>query len=167
MTAPVIELRDVPGKLLPERQRRRVLQVRAADLDDGGEGIGLLRERGAQRRERREQTMDDAVDGRDIHGGGEDVVRRLAAIDVVVRMHAARSVVRSATRAAHQLARAVRDDFVDVHVGLRARPRLPDQQRELVRVPAGEDLVGGRDDRVALVRAQRAEPAIDHGPTRA
>ena len=30
----MIELRDPAGDLLPERERRRVLQVRAADLDD-------------------------------------------------------------------------------------------------------------------------------------
>ena len=33
----VVELRDVAGELLAERERRRVLQVRAADLDDVGE----------------------------------------------------------------------------------------------------------------------------------
>ena len=33
-----LQLRDVGGKLLAERQRRGVLQMRAADLDDAGEG---------------------------------------------------------------------------------------------------------------------------------
>jgi hypothetical protein len=41
----VIELRDVAGELLPERQRRRVLQMRAADLDDACEVARLGRER--------------------------------------------------------------------------------------------------------------------------
>ena len=35
--------------------------------------------------------------------------------------------------AAGQLDGAIRDDFVDVHVGLGARTGLPDPQRELVR----------------------------------
>ena len=39
----VRELRRVAGELLAERQRRRVLQVRAADLDDVGERRGLRR----------------------------------------------------------------------------------------------------------------------------
>ena len=39
------ELRGVAGELLAQRQRRRVLQVRAADLDDVGESGGLGRQR--------------------------------------------------------------------------------------------------------------------------
>ena len=37
----LLELIDVAGEFLPERKRRRVLQVRAADLDQLGEGIAL------------------------------------------------------------------------------------------------------------------------------
>src|SRR4030095_6840026 len=37
----MFELGHVAGELLPERQRRRVLQVSAADLDDGVEGRAL------------------------------------------------------------------------------------------------------------------------------
>ena len=47
----VVELGDPAGDLLAERQRRRVLQVGAADLDDVGELPGLLGERRAQRLE--------------------------------------------------------------------------------------------------------------------
>ena len=39
------ELRHVAREFLPERERRRVLQVRAADLDDRRERLGLRRER--------------------------------------------------------------------------------------------------------------------------
>jgi hypothetical protein len=39
----VAELRGVAAELLPEADGRRVLQVRAADLDDLVPGLGLLR----------------------------------------------------------------------------------------------------------------------------
>ncbi len=39
----LVKLRDVTGELLAERERRRVLQVRAADLDDVGERAALCR----------------------------------------------------------------------------------------------------------------------------
>ena len=39
----VVELRDPAGDLLAERERRRVLQVRAADLDDVRERLRLAR----------------------------------------------------------------------------------------------------------------------------
>ena len=39
----VVELRDVARELLAERQRRRVLQVGAADLDDVAKGLRLVR----------------------------------------------------------------------------------------------------------------------------
>ena len=44
----VVELRDVAGEFLAERQRHRVHQMRAADLDDVVELSGLARERVAQ-----------------------------------------------------------------------------------------------------------------------
>ncbi len=44
-----VELGDVAAELLAERERHRVLEVRAADLDDVGELLGLRRERVAQR----------------------------------------------------------------------------------------------------------------------
>src|SRR4051812_45215255 len=39
------QLRDVTGELLTQRQRRRVLQVGAADLDDVFEGLRFLLQR--------------------------------------------------------------------------------------------------------------------------
>lgn len=103
--------------------------------------------------------VDDRTRGGDVHRGREHVVRRLAAIDVIVWMHGAAF----AALAAEQLARAVRDHLVEVHVGLRARTRLPDGEREFVGVTAGDDLVGGGDDRVRLVLREHAELEIDGG----
>ena len=45
---PVIELRHPAADLLPQGERRGVLQVRAADLDDALELLGLVRQRVAQ-----------------------------------------------------------------------------------------------------------------------
>ena len=42
---PDLHLRGVAGEFLAERQRRRILRVGAADLDDAGEFLGLLVER--------------------------------------------------------------------------------------------------------------------------
>ncbi len=53
------------------------MQVRAADLHDVGEGLALVRERVAQLRHAREQVSLDRLDGGDVHGRREGVVRRL------------------------------------------------------------------------------------------
>ena len=74
----VVELRDVAGELLAQRQRRRVLQVGAADLDDVGKGRRLGRQRARSRRSAGSRCSPQAGDGGDAHGGGEDVVRGLA-----------------------------------------------------------------------------------------
>jgi len=66
--------------------------------------------------------------------------------------------------AAGQLDGAVRDDFVDVHVGLRAAARLPDVvERELVGVLPGDDLVGRLDQQRRLVRRELAQLLVDPG----
>ena len=79
-----VELRDVAAELLAERERHRVLQVRAADLDDVGELLGLRRERVAQARHRRDQLVHDLLGRGDVHRGRERVVRRLRHVHVVV-----------------------------------------------------------------------------------
>ena len=53
---------DLPGigaELLAERQRRRVLEVGPADLDDIGEGFRLGLERRAEAAQRRQQPLLD------------------------------------------------------------------------------------------------------------
>jgi hypothetical protein len=49
MTLRMRELRDVARELLPQRQRRRVLQVRTSDLDDVRKFLGFLRKGRSQR----------------------------------------------------------------------------------------------------------------------
>ena len=140
----VVDLGDPGGDLLAERDRRRVLQVRAANLDDVGELLGLRVERVAKDLDVRQQVVLEDLDGGDVHGGRERVVRRLAAVDMVVRVH--RHL--RAHLAAGLLDRAVRDDLVDVHVRLRARTGLPDDEREVIIELAGDDFVGSTDHHV-------------------
>ena len=54
--------------------------------------------------------------------------------------------------AAEDLARAVGEDLVDVHVRLRPAAGLPDDERELGVVRALEDFIGRLDDRLADLR---------------
>src|SRR5262249_49750657 len=74
----VRELRGVSGKLLPQRERRRVLQMRTPDLHDIGERRGLVGERHLKRHYRGKQRAFDRARGGNVHGGGKYVVRRLA-----------------------------------------------------------------------------------------
>jgi hypothetical protein len=87
------------------------------------------------------------------------VVGRLAAIYVVVRVHLARL----AALAAQQLARAVGDHLVEVHVGLRAGAGLPDRQRKFVRMLAFDDFVGGLHNGLRFALVEHAEAQIDLG----
>jgi hypothetical protein len=67
----------VGRELLAERHRHGVLQLGAADLEQIGELVGLLRERVAQVRHRLEQLLDREA-GRDADRGRVDVVGALA-----------------------------------------------------------------------------------------
>ena len=97
---------------------------------------------------------------REAHRGRDHVVRRLRHVDVVVRMD--EGVV--ALLPAHQLAGPVRDHLVHVHVKRRARARLVRVDHELVVVLPGQDLLGGRHDRVCLLAIENAELGV--GPRR-
>ena len=65
--------------------------------------------------------------------------------------------------AARQFNGAVGDDFVDVHVGLRAAAGLPDAQRKLVVEFAGDDFVGCLHDEFGFFRGKLAEILIHQG----
>ncbi len=91
--------------------------------------------------------------GGNMHRGWKHVIRRLPAIHVVVRMHLARFTA----LAPHQFARPVRDHLVEVHVGLRAGARLPHGKREFIGMFAGQDLVGGGNDRLRFVGIEHLE----------
>ena len=82
-----------------------------------------------------------------MHGGREDVVRRLAHVHVVVRVDT--------------LAGDRGDDLVRVHVRARPRARLEDVDGELVVELAGCDAVGGGGDAVGEVVVEESEVGVD------
>ena len=92
------------------------------------------------------------VDGQgrsNVHGRGEDVIRGLAGVDVVVGVHAHPCAIAQA-----------RDHFVDIHIGAGARPGLEDIDREGIRVLAVRDLARRVTDRGGLLTRQQAVSRI-------
>ena len=79
-------------------------------------------------------------------GRGEDVVRRLAHVHVIVRVDV--------------LAGERRDHLVRVHVRRRARAGLEDVDRELVVELARGDAVGGGGDALGLVGVEQPELGV-------
>ena len=147
------ELRRVARELLTERQRRRVLQVRAADFDDVDELPRFGGQRCLQGVDRGHEIAGDRFRGCHVHRRGKDIVRRLAAIDIVVGMHPPAV----APRAAEDLRGTVGKHFVDVHVGLRAGAGLPDREWKFAVVPSGKSFVGCGYDGLSRFRGQDAE----------
>jgi len=156
---PQLHLLRIAGKFLAERQRRRVLRVRAADLDDLGEFLGLRLQGLVQVRERGAQELRDLLGGRNVHRGRKCVVRRLAHIHVIVRMHERLL----AALAAEQFGRAVGDHLVQIHVGLRAGAGLPHHQREVIVQLAVDHLLGRLHDGAGALAIEEPERLIDLG----
>ena len=155
----MLQLGDVTRELLPQRERRGVLQVGTADLDDVLEGLGLGLEGVAQLLQRRDEVLVDGHGRSHVHGRGEHVVGGLTPVHVVIGM----DLARFAALAAHQLAAAVGQNLVEVHVGLGPRTGLPDGQREFTIMLAGQHLVGGRLDGLGLVGCQLPQSGVDRG----
>jgi len=146
----VRKLRRISRELLAQRQRRSILQMGAADLDDVSESLHLCLEGSMQLPQTGQQFLLDLDRSRDVHDGGEGVVRGRAHVDVIVGVHRLLGTHLST----ENLDRAVGDDFVRVHVGLGARPGLPNDERKVVKQLAGDDFVGGLLDRLAELRIQ-------------
>src|SRR5690606_25598602 len=117
----VPHLRGVPVELLAEGDRRGVHQVRAAGLDHLGELLALALQGGGEVVEGGDELLSDGRGGRDVDRGGEDVVGRLAGVDVVVGVH----------RAAEALGGEGGDDLVHVHVRRGARTGPEDVDGEV------------------------------------
>src|SRR3954454_1529184 len=142
----LLELVDVAGELLSERQRRRILEMRTSDLDDVTERVALARERRAQRLHRRQHLIVQRLSGGDVHRGREHVVGRLPHVDIVVRMDEALG----AALAAEELGGTIGEHLIDVHVALRAGAGLPHHQWKFAVVLGGEHLVGRAPDGFGL-----------------
>src|ERR1700730_13189309 len=92
-----------------------------------------------------------------MHGGGKSVVGRLRHVDVIIGVN----WFFVAYYSAGKLDGPIGDDFVDVHVGLRATAGLPDAQREMVVQFARNDFISGLDDQLGLFCWKLAEVLID------
>lgn len=102
--------------------------------------------------------MHDLFRGRDVHGRGEGVVRRLRHVDIVVGVNR----LLRADYAARHFYRTIGDDFVDVHVRLRAATRLPDSQRKVRIERARNHFVGRIRDAIARRLRHQAERRVRH-----
>jgi hypothetical protein len=152
------DVRAVPAELLAKRDRDGVLEVRAASLEHTGERFGLAVERARERAGCLEQSRQRQQD-RETRRRREDVVCRLAHVDVVVRVDA-RVLAQGRTQ---DLGGAVGEHLVRVHVVRRAGARLVDVHDELVAQPAGEDLVSRLDDRGGDVAVQPPQSGVGAG----
>jgi len=83
----VIKGADVAGPFLADGQRGSVLQMRAADLDDLSPRPRLALDGVAEPPERRDRLVRRHLVRRDVHGGREGVVGRLAHVHVIVRVN--------------------------------------------------------------------------------
>ena len=108
-------------KLLPQSQRRRILQVGAADFDDRGEFFGFFVQCIAQGFYRRNKVAVDFNRSGDVDGGWERVIGRLRVVHMVVGMD---GLIRCQAHTGNFVG-AVRQYFVHVHIGLRAGAGLP------------------------------------------
>ncbi len=154
-----VELGDVAGELLAERERHGVHQVRSADLDDVRERLRLRVERVAQVPHRGDEARRwISFGGGDVHRGRERVVRRLGHVHVVVRVD---RLLRAHLPPASSIARLAITSlaFMLVWVPL---PVCQTRSGKCASRVAGDDFVGraGRSAS-AFVGRQLAELAVD------
>ena len=98
---------------LAEPDRRGILQMRSADFDDLIELSGLGCQSLPQTLQGRDERPFDRFKRCDVHRSRNDIIARLAHIDVVVRVN---GFFRT-NNSAEDLYRPVRDNLVRIHVG--------------------------------------------------
>ena len=155
----MVELGNVAGKFLTQSQRRRVLQVGAADFDDGGEFFGFFIQCITQGLDGRDEVAVDFNRGSNVDGGWERVIGRLCVVHMVVGMD---GLIRRQTRTGDFVG-AVCQHFVHVHIGLRAGAGLPHHQWELPVELAVQHVVRRLRNQIRLLRLNSAEGNIGSG----
>ena len=82
-----------------------------ANLENAAKGLGFGEQCGVEFVQRRNEMVNDSVEGGEMNGGGDDVITGLAAVDVVIGMHGFITAF-----AAEDFNRAIGDDLVGIHV---------------------------------------------------
>jgi len=157
--AAVAGLGGVTAELLAEADGGGVLEMGAADLDDGPELFGLAVEHGGQGVEGGDEVAVEGFGGGDVNGGGDDVVAGLAEVYVVVGVDG----IAAADFTAGELDGPVGDDFVGVHVGGGTRAGLEDVHDEVLIELAVDDFLCGGGDEFGTVLVESAEGVVDFG----
>jgi hypothetical protein len=147
-------------KLLAQRHRNRVLQLRAAHLDDVPELIGLVFECLTQHRHGFDQLHNAGI-SRELERRRVDVVGALAHVDVLVGMQ--EFII--ALGPAEQLQCAVRNHLVGIHIGRGAGAALNHVDHEFIVQPAGPHFLRGGDDGVGkrLIKQPQLAVALRRG----
>ena len=122
-TDAMLDLSGVATEFLTEGQWGSVHQVGTTDLDDVGHFLCLGVKSLVELAKAWQGHFDDLLVASDVHAGGEGIVGGLGLIDVVIREERLFAFADDLTC---ELVGTVGDDFVDVHVALRTRARLPD-----------------------------------------
>ena len=133
---------------------RRILKVRAPDLDERLPSAGFVTQRIAQDIASGQQAFGNSPPRSNVQRRRKTVVRRLAHVDMIVRMH--RHL--AAARVRQRLVGETRNHLVDVHVALCATAGLPDDERELVVMLARRDRDRCFFDRVCQFGIQPMRP---------
>ena len=116
------------------------------DFTTSSNSAAFALERRRELLERGQKIVRELAERREVHGGREHVVRRLAHVHVVVRVDV--------------VAGERRDDLVRVHVRARPRAGLEDVDRELVVELAGRDAVSRSGDAVCEVAIEQPEVGV-------
>jgi hypothetical protein len=123
-----VELLHIAGELLAQSQRRSVLQMCSANLDQVLPLVALLLQGIPEALQGGEERLLEVEDGGDVHDGREGVVGRGGHVDVVIGVDG----LLAAHCPSQNLDGAVGNDLVGVHVGLSARACLPHNEWEVI-----------------------------------
>ena len=137
----VLHLLHVAGKFLSHGQGRGILTVRATDFDDSVKLVAFLLQRLLEFGQSGDGGHRQALRHGNVHGRGKGVVAGLSHIDVIVGMDGLFGADGGVSL--HDLTGAIRQHFVDIHIGLRARAGLKDHEGKVPIQSPRHHFVGG------------------------
>ena len=113
----VSDLRGIPGKLLTQRERGGIHEVRTANFDHRHVCLGFFVQGFLQQLQTRKGSVHQNIIGRNVHSGGEGVIGGLRLVDIVVGVQHLLCIGELATL---KYVSAVGNHLIHVHVGLGA-----------------------------------------------